>query len=138
MYVLPSYVFRILPYDIFRYIGTFMVHPDTEIRILRAFYIVTNLVNSISKLVDEVSVLSVLHKDVLDNVYTQDKGLVSLKTLCYIKEKLDAQLANVFDAKLSTSIDSVMFLYRNFNSGTWFCRDIAPFVFPLKLQNRME
>ena len=43
MHVLPTYVFCFMPNDLNIYIGSFLIHPETEIRSVRSEHIADKL-----------------------------------------------------------------------------------------------
>ena len=126
-HVLPTYVLP-LPGDINRFICTFLPHPDTKTRNLRARHVIEHLHQKVVQLMFELDMLEGMQ----EHIYEEEEGVFAMQPLLHI-EGVFLQ----YWERPTCVIDTLMRSFKYYKSG-WYARSIEPFAFPMRLQVELQ
>ena len=114
------------PNDLNHYIAEFLIHPDTEIRLTRAIYIVKKLHMETQSLLKEVKYIC--EKRNIEFVRITDGELECYSPLLLVQYRLE-QYLGTGTRKLLEDIDKIMFFFKHYGTSDWYCRRVEPFIF---------
>ena len=122
---MPTYVLP-LPEDINRFICTFLPHPDTDTRNLRARHVIEHLHQKVVQLMFELDMLEGMQ----EHIYEEEEGVFAMQPLLHIE-------GVVYWERPTCVIDTLMRSFKYYKSG-WYARSIEPFTFPMRLQVELQ
>ena len=96
---MPTYVLP-LPEDINRFICTFLPHPDTDTRNLRARHVIEHLHQKVVQLMFELDMLEGMQ----EHIYEEEEGVFAMQPLLLLITRLKVYFNSIGNAPLASSI----------------------------------